>query len=43
LPGSLLLGKARIRVQVSAVHSTNDVDYCADAFTSVGKQLGVIN
>lgn len=36
-------GQARIRVQMSAVHSTTDVISCADAFTSVGKELGVVN
>ncbi|EDV29424.1 uncharacterized protein TRIADDRAFT_19375, partial [Trichoplax adhaerens] len=36
-------GKARIRVQVSAAHSTEDIDKCSDAFIEVGKQLGVIS
>ena len=35
-------GKARIRVQLSAAHSTDDVNRCIDAFTEVGKQLKVI-
>ncbi|XP_019400439.1 PREDICTED: 2-amino-3-ketobutyrate coenzyme A ligase, mitochondrial [Crocodylus porosus] len=29
-------GKARIRVQISAVHSEDDIDRCVDAFTEVG-------
>lgn len=36
-------GKARIRVQMSAAHSSEEVNFCADAFISVGKELGVIN
>ena len=35
-------GKARIRVQISAGHSTADVDKAIAAFTKVGKKLGVI-
>lgn len=35
-------GKARIRVQISAAHSENDIDRTVDAFTQVGKSLGVI-
>ena len=35
-------GKARIRVQISAGHSTEDVDKAIAAFTKVGKRLGVI-
>jgi glycine C-acetyltransferase len=35
-------GKARIRVQISAAHSDEDIDTCVDAFVSVGKQLKVI-
>lgn len=35
-------GKARIRVQLSAAHSTDDVNRCINAFTEVGKQLKVI-
>jgi len=36
-------GKARIRVQISASHSFEDIDYTVEAFCSVGKQLGVIS
>ena len=36
-------GKARIRVQLSAAHSTDDVNRCINAFTEVGKQLKVID
>ncbi|XP_064395572.1 2-amino-3-ketobutyrate coenzyme A ligase, mitochondrial-like [Halichondria panicea] len=36
-------GQARIRVQISAVHSTEDVDRCVDAFISIGRDKGVIN
>lgn len=35
-------GKARIRVQISASHSTENIDKCIAAFTKVGKDLGVI-
>eukprot|EP01137_Pigoraptor_chileana_P019755 Opistho-2@81219 len=35
-------GKDRIRVQLSAAHTTDQVLAAVDAFTSVGRQLGVI-
>ncbi|XP_006813984.1 2-amino-3-ketobutyrate coenzyme A ligase, mitochondrial-like [Saccoglossus kowalevskii] len=35
-------GKARIRVQISAAHSDAEIDQAVEAFTLVGKQLGVI-
>ena len=35
-------GQARIRVQVSAGHETEHIDKAIEAFTSVGKELGVI-
>ena len=35
-------GEARIRVQLSAAHSTEQVDRAVDAFTRVGKRLGVV-
>jgi glycine C-acetyltransferase len=34
--------KARIRVQISAGHETHHIDQAVEAFTKVGKQLGVI-
>ena len=34
--------QARIRVQVSAAHSKDHLDKCIEAFTKVGKKLGVI-
>ncbi|MDD2279222.1 MAG: glycine C-acetyltransferase [Bacteroidales bacterium] len=34
--------QARIRVQVSAAHSKENLDKCIEAFTKVGKKLGVI-
>lgn len=34
--------QARIRVQVSAGHSVEDLDACIAAFTKVGKELGVL-
>ena len=34
--------QARIRVQVSAGHSTEHLDRCIAAFTKVGKELGVL-
>ncbi|MEO7110994.1 MAG: glycine C-acetyltransferase [Polyangiaceae bacterium] len=35
-------GEARIRVQLSAAHSPEQVDLAVSAFTAVGKSLGVI-
>ena len=35
-------GKARIRTQMSAAHSTQDIDTAIAAFTAVGQELGVI-
>lgn len=35
-------GKARIRTQISAAHSTAQLDQAIDAFVKVGKNLGVI-
>ncbi len=35
-------GKARIRVMISATHKKEDLDYGLEAFTRVGKKLGVI-
>lgn len=34
--------KARIRVQLSAAHSKEDLDHAIAAFTKVGKELGVV-
>jgi glycine C-acetyltransferase len=36
-------GQARIRVQISAAHTTAQLDQAIEAFTAVGKELGVIN
>ncbi|MFI3286282.1 MAG: glycine C-acetyltransferase [Rikenellaceae bacterium] len=35
-------GQARIRVQLSAAHSAEDIDACVAAFIKVGRNLGVI-
>lgn len=35
-------GKARIRVQLSAAHTTADIEKAVNAFTKVGKQLKII-
>ncbi len=35
-------GQARIRVQLSAAHTTEHVDRAVDAFVAVGRELGVI-
>ena len=35
-------GQARIRTQMSAAHSSQDIDTAVAAFTAVGKELGVI-
>ncbi len=34
--------QARIRVQVSAAHETEHLDKCVDAFSRIGRELGVI-
>ncbi|XP_006118997.1 2-amino-3-ketobutyrate coenzyme A ligase, mitochondrial [Pelodiscus sinensis] len=35
-------GKARIRVQISAVHSEDDIDRCVEAFVEVGRKHGAL-
>src|SRR5262245_2780816 len=35
-------GQARIRVQLSAAHSTADIDRAINAFATVGKELGAV-
>jgi glycine C-acetyltransferase len=35
-------GEARIRVQVSAAHTREQLDACVDAFTGVGRRHGVV-
>lgn len=35
-------GKARIRVQISAAHSEDEIDHCVNAFIDVGKKLKVV-
>nr|XP_028603453.1 2-amino-3-ketobutyrate coenzyme A ligase, mitochondrial [Podarcis muralis] len=35
-------GKARIRVQISAVHSDEDIDRCVEAFVEVGRKHGAL-
>jgi glycine C-acetyltransferase len=34
-------GEARIRTQMSAAHSRKDLDRAIEAFTTVGRELGV--
>lgn len=36
------MGKARIRVMISATHSEQDLDYGIEKFVKVGRELGVI-
>ena len=36
-------GKARIRVQLSAAHTEEDIDRTIKSFVTVGKRHGVIN
>jgi glycine C-acetyltransferase len=36
------MGKARIRTQMSAAHSQQDIEKAVEAFKKVGKELGVI-
>lgn len=35
-------GQARIRVQVSAAHEIEHLDKCVEAFTKIGKKLGIL-
>jgi glycine C-acetyltransferase len=35
-------GQARIRVQLSAAHSDEDIDRAIAAFAAVGRELGVV-
>ena len=35
-------GQARIRTQVSAAHSRQQLDRAIDAFTRVGRELGIV-
>ena len=35
-------GKARIRTQMSAVHSKSDIDHVVEAFAQTGRELGII-
>ena len=35
-------GQARIRVQLSAAHEQAHLDKCVEAFTKVGKKMGVL-
>ena len=35
-------GKARIRVQLSAAHTEEQIDYTVKAFVKVGKELGIV-
>lgn len=35
-------GQARIRTQISAAHTTEQLDKAIEAFTRIGKDLGVI-
>jgi len=34
--------KARIRVQISAAHTTEDIDRAVNAFIQIGKEFAVI-
>ncbi|KAM9326925.1 2-amino-3-ketobutyrate coenzyme A ligase, mitochondrial [Gastrophryne carolinensis] len=36
-------GKARIRLQISAAHSDEDIDNCVQAFIEVGRKHGVVS
>ena len=36
-------GKARIRVQISALHTAEDIDRCVSAFVNIGKRKGVVS
>jgi glycine C-acetyltransferase len=36
-------GQARIRTQMSAAHTTADIEFAVDAFTRVGRELEVVS
>jgi glycine C-acetyltransferase len=36
------IGKARIRVMISATHSEQDLDFGVAKFTEIGRELGVV-
>ena len=36
-------GQARIRTQISAAHSSEQIDRAIAAFTKVGKEMGILN
>jgi glycine C-acetyltransferase len=36
-------GQARIRVQLSAIHTPEQIDLAALAFTRVGRRLGIVH
>lgn len=36
-------GKARIRVQISAAHTEEDIDRCVEAFIQTGRKHGVVS
>ncbi|PWA15519.1 hypothetical protein CCH79_00014729 [Gambusia affinis] len=36
-------GKARIRVQISAAHTDDDIDHCVNAFIQTGRKHGVVS
>ncbi|MEM0945656.1 MAG: glycine C-acetyltransferase, partial [Pseudomonadota bacterium] len=35
-------GQARIRTQMSAAHSLDEIDRCVAAFAETGRELGII-
>jgi glycine C-acetyltransferase len=35
-------GKARIRTQISAAHTLEDLDHAVKAFVAVGRELGIL-
>ena len=37
------VGQARIRTQMSAVHSQEDLNFAIDCFEQTGRELGVIS
>ena len=36
-------GQARIRTQVSAAHTREDLDFAVEKFSGVGKELGLVS
>ncbi len=43
LPPAVQEGAARLRANVTAAHSPEDIDFALDVFTAAGREAGVID